>query len=284
MNLSKPSLSEQLSLEETLDVLARSALVDGIAEFGSRTAQASTPASDYDLLLLVRQLPRPVFQMLTSIQGRLADIVLVETTTADALLHSGELPQAFFDQLFARKMQTARIIVDRSGRLGQVQQLVRSAAWGAMLAEARSNASLSGIWFWQCFGLLQLERMAQSTDPLHQTAVDMLLTACLAGTWRNYFDIRALDWNGEKAALRYWSEHDPGYHQLVLACLRASGGHERLLAYRSLVEQTIQPIGRPLQRGETAVALAQPIATETDVALVLDYWDELFRLQGTTSA
>lgn len=39
-------------------------------------------------------------------------------------------------------------------------------------------------------------------------AADMLLTACLAGTWRSYFDVRALPWDGEKAALRHWMAHD----------------------------------------------------------------------------
>ncbi len=244
MKLSTPSFSDQLSLNDTIEYLTQSALVDGIAEFGSRASQDVSAASDYDLLILLTSLPMRVFQLLTTIDGRLADIVLVETETADSLLATGERPTALFEALFARKMQTARIHYDRSGRLHRLQQLVTSPTW--------------------------------DNDPVHRLAVDMLLAACLAGTWRSYFDVRALPWDGEKAALRYWMAHDIGYYQTVQRCLGAGDAQERLVAYRALVQQTIEPIGSILRLGETAVVLAQGAAEWEDVDAILRYWNSLF--------
>ena len=97
----------------------------------------------------------------------------------------------------------------RSIHLTCVQQHVTSSSWKASHSEPPAQGALYAAWFWQSFGLLQLERMARSDDSFHLLAVDMMLTACLSGTWRSYFDIRALPWNGEKAALRYWKEHFP---------------------------------------------------------------------------
>ena len=276
MNLSIPSISEHLSLSETITRLSQSPLVDGIAEFGSHTADHFSPTSDYDLFVLMTHLPLRVFQMLTTIQGRLADIVLVEAETADTLLATATYPTTLFETLFTRKMQTAHIRFDRSGRLKQLQHVVTSPAWQATATPAAPRTTWPAIWFWQSFGLLQVERMAQSQDPVHRLAVDMLFTACLSGTWRSYFDVRARPWDGEKAALRYWMEHDDAYFQTVQACLGATNRNERLRAYRALVQQTIQPIGAILRVGETAVVLAQAEHKDTEVHVMLRYWNSLF--------
>src|SRR6266511_2136640 len=239
MKLSTPSFSDQLSLNDTIEYLTQSALVDGIAEFGSRASQDVSAASDYDLLILLTSLPMRVFQLLTTIDGRLADIVLVETETADSLLAT-------------------------------------SPTWDAPPAASAAMSAWPSIWFWQSFGLLQIERMAQSNGPVHRLAVDMLLAACLAGTWRSYFDVRALPWDGEKAALRYWMAHDIAYNQTVQTCLGAVERQARLAAYRALVQQTIEPIGPILRLGETAVVLAQGAAEWEDVDAILRYWNSLF--------
>jgi hypothetical protein len=251
--------------------------VDGIAEFGSRAARQEDAASDYDLLVLVNGLPARVFQLVTSINGRLADIVLVETETVDALLAADDLPEErSFEALFARKMQTARILYDASQRLHRIQQRVASPAWAEMHASAGSSElELHAVWFWQSFGLLQLERLSRSQDPLHLTAFDMMMASCLPGTWRSYFDIRGIAWEGEKAALRYWAAHDAGYLQAVKRCLETEDRIERASAYRALVEQTLAPIGRPLAQGETALILASATASRTDVEDVLRYWNAL---------
>lgn len=274
--LSAPSISDDLSLDETIERLAQSALVDGIAEFGSRAGQQVGGASDYDLLILVTHIPVRVFQMVTTIHRRLADIVLVETETADTLLATGERPTTRFESLFARKMQAASIRYDRSGRLARVQCLVTSPQWEAARNDTVPAETLYNIWFWQSFGLLQLERMAKSQDPLHRSAVDMMFSACLSGTWRGYFELRALAWDGEKAALRYWGRHDPGYLKLVKACLERANRDDRLAAYRNLVQRTLEPIGNALRAGETAVVLAQAWSGPTDIQTALDYWNGLF--------
>jgi hypothetical protein len=173
-------------------------------------------------------------------------------------------------------MQTARILYDASGRLQRVQQMVTGAAWEATSASAPSVTSLYGAWFWQSLGLLHLERLLQSSEPISLTAFDMMLSSCLSATWRAYFDVLGLPWEGEKAALRYWSEHDAGYLQDVRRCLELSDRADRLASYRDLAARTLAPIGPVFGKGETAVALSGSEDVAADVQRTLRFWDALF--------
>ena len=116
----------------------------------------------------------------------------------------------------------------------------------------------------------------QSYDTVHATVVDMMVTSCLPGTWRAYFDLRGLIWQGEKAALRYWTAQDPEYFALVQKCLDTQDRLERVAAYRALMERTIQPIGAPFNKGETALLLEDPSNHASHLRMTLDYWNGLF--------
>lgn len=280
---SAPSVSDHLSLEEVIARLAASPLVDGLAEFGSRAAGQDSPMSDYDLLVLAYGIPARVFQMVTTVGGRLADIVLVETETADALLAASDPPApGSFEALFALKMQTARIRYDASGRLHAVQQRAGGPEWAAQGAGGLPESDLYAAWFWQSFGVLQLEQLAQSQDQLHLTAFDMVLASCLPGTWRSYFSIRGIPWEGEKAALRYWSEHDADYMGILHRCLEAGSRPGRLTVYRELVAQTLSPVGSVFGRGETAAILSGSHDVAADVQRTLKFWDSLVGLLPKT--
>jgi predicted nucleotidyltransferase len=92
--------SDELSLEQVIAALSASPLVDGVALFGSRVAAHDNPISDYDLLLLVTDLPVPIFQMFTHIGGRMADLVFADTASADRSLTLHEpIPANTFDAL-----------------------------------------------------------------------------------------------------------------------------------------------------------------------------------------
>jgi hypothetical protein len=108
--LSTPSVSGDLSVVELAARLKASLFVEGGAEFGSRV-RPGKPHSVYDLLILAHGIPARVFQMVTIIDECLADIVLVDTETTDALL--------------AQKMRTSRILYDALGGLAPS----RHASW-----------------------------------------------------------------------------------------------------------------------------------------------------------
>jgi predicted nucleotidyltransferase len=269
------SLSNNLSFAEVIDLLKASPQVDGIATFGSHAVNQANPASDYDLLILVRGLPVAVFQMITTIDGRLADIVPVDVALADRLLVEGVAAcQDRFDRLFVQKMCTAHILFDRTMRLTGIQRLSQAFQQANVQPPTLDPANAYSVWFWQGFGLLHLERMAASLDPIHQAAADMMLASCLVGTWRAYFEIRNMPWAGEKAALHYWLQHDAACYALVQDVLAASDRTVRLNTYKRFVSYVLEPIGASLQKGQTAVIL-NGSNSDNRVSAVVAYWNDL---------
>ena len=116
----------------------------------------------------------------------------------------------------------------------------------------------------------------QSYDTVHATVVDMMVISCMPRTWRANFDLRGLVWQGEKAALRYWAVHDQDYLALVRKCLDTQDRPQRVAVYRVLMERTIQPIGAPFNKGETALILEDPSKHASHLRMTLDYWSGLF--------
>ena len=273
MPLLRDSLSNHLTLEAALAQLAADARVDGLALFGSRAGAAAKPASDYDLLILVSSLPVRIFQMLSYIDGRMADVVFVLTEQADRLL-DGAAPSAANTQdgRFLLKMRTAQIIYDASGRLARAQTLARHGGWLAPVAYADQY----GPWFWHNFALIQMARMAQVDDPAYQTAVDLMLCGGLSTICRVYYQIRDLPWEGEKVAARYLQQHDAHYLALLRECLAAGDRARKLELFGQLVAETLRPAGELWQPGVTAVALDEPARTPGAVQAALDFWQSLF--------
>ena len=274
--ISTPSISDQLSLEETVARLGASAQVVGVAEFGSHTTGHANSASDYDLIVLATALPAPFLQLVTTIGGRLADVILVSVEIADHILTAtAPLQPTSIEAVVVRVIGTAHIRYDPSERLHKVQQLATTGAeWKAQPSANENNLRMYMAWFGQSLGLLHLERMAQSQNPIHLTAVDLKLAAGITGAWQSYFEIRQIPSKNEKAALRYWAEHDPEYLQTILRCLALQDRNEKLAAYRDLVERTLASVGKVFHKGETAVMLTN-LNSSAEVQQVLNYWESL---------
>jgi predicted nucleotidyltransferase len=271
--LLKESLSNHLTLEAALARLAADDRVDGLALFGSRAGEAALPSSDHDLLILVSELPVSIFQMLSHIDGRMADIVFVLTAQADRLLAGGAPVATNTNEgRFLLKMQTAQIVYDASGRLARAQALAQQGGWQA----ASKYADQYDPWFWHNHALIHIKRMAQADDSVYQTAVDLMLCGALHDICRAYCRLRHLPWEGEKAALRYFQQHDPAYLRLLRDCLAAAERPRKLALFEQLVTETLRPVGQTWQPGCTAVILDAPDANAAQIETALDFWQSLF--------
>lgn len=272
--------ANHLTLSDTLTHLSAADNVDGLALFGSLpdpSAYTLNPASDIDLLILVNNAPIQIFQMLTHIDGHTADIVFVETSTADALLEKREpVPMASFEGMFIQKMQTARIVHDKSDRLRRIQEYAQTRSADPLFLPT-NESDLYAIWFWLNLGLHHLKRMSLNPDPVYQTAVDITLMGALSSIGRDYCRIRNIAWQGEKAAIRYWMTHDPDYLDLLRACISDGERAGKLTRYEQLIARTIEPIGALWKEGATAVYLRDKPHTTPNLDIALQFWEGLLQ-------
>lgn len=278
MQLLPLSPANSLTLAETLARLRTHPLVDGLALFGSQTTDSPSPVSDYDLLILVREQPVRIFQMLTYIGERMADVVLVETEMVDRLLASpAPVAAASWEGMFLQKMRQAEIRYDVSERLERAATYAAKQAQNEQLFTPTTISERYSDWFWYNHSLLHIKRMAAAADALYQTAVDLMLLGGLAAICRVYARTHNLVWEGEKAALRYLQAHDPGFVVLLRACLAATDRQQKIALYEQLVTQAIDPTYGVWSPGITAIYLTDPPQDAERLGQALQYWEELLR-------
>ncbi len=236
----------RLDLEALVARLSRRESVDGIVFVGSTGTSALRPNSDYDVVVIIDEPELPLLVGLTTVDGRLTDLLFATVAEVEGLL-SGARPGAdAWPARLARWVAQGRIVFDRSGRLQRLSQL---------LAEAPLVADLQGgsheTWFSLNYDLAHNRRLAASTDPADRTALQIRLLYAVKELVTGYFRLRAVEWSGEKAAVRYLAEHDPGYLATLRACLDEIVPDGRMAPYETLAERTLGPFGGVWKPGHT---------------------------------
>lgn len=268
-----------LSLDAVVARLAGRRAVEGVLTIGTTRGDRLTPASDYDLVVVLAQRPVPVRVGLGSIGGRLADLLFVEEQTVrDILDRDGPFaPDEWIGRVV--RWRAGEIRFDRHGLLRAAQDKVRT---GAPLRPA-GDRDVYGVWFGINFNRKQTERMLAAADPVYLEAVDLRLTYMVMQAVTGYFTVRRLLWDGEKAALRHLRQHDPAFHACLAAFFTASDRGERFRRYAELARRALEPVGVDWADGETAFTLdsaATPdergdLSPQDLIRQALAWWDDL---------
>jgi predicted nucleotidyltransferase len=276
MLFTRRAISHSLTLDETLARLAASPLVDGLALFGSRPFGDADPVSDYDLLVLVNQVPERIFQLFTYIHGRMTDVVVVETEMANQVLADRtQVAAASFEGMFLLKLHRAQIVYDASGRLRRGQEMVLRDGALAERLQPPAFAARYAAWFWQNHISLHLQRIAPAEDVAHRVAFDLMMAAALSDIGRAYMTVRALPWQGPKDFARHLEMHDATFLARLRECLDETNQVRKAEMYAWLAQQATAPAGEAWKPGVTALYLADPARLETHTEEALTFWEAL---------
>lgn len=267
-----PATSNNLSLADVLARLAQHETVQGVLTIGTTAGDRLTPASDYDVVIVVPELAGLEPYGITYIDGRLTDLLFVTTAQLDQILALSQ-PVDSRDWLgrIIRWFEDGTIVFDRQGRLRAVQDKVRTASY----LLPTDNDTRAG-WWRVNYNLAQTRRMLASEDPVYLITADLRMA--LYGPTDllfNYFDIRNLPWNGDKDAVRYLLEHDPAYVDLFRQFIAESNRARRMALYEALARRTVAPVGDLWKAGTTALALGRPSDLQHPPEQLLSIWDEL---------
>jgi hypothetical protein len=265
------SQTDTLTLDEVVARLVRHEVVRGIVLVGSTGGGGVTAVSDYDLLLILSQMPVPLHVLLTTIDGRLADIIFSDEAFIEQLLARDEIvPDEVVTASKLNWLGNGRIVYDADGRLAQAQAKIAEGTW----QEAVSEPAIYRVWQGIQYNYLQTKRMLLSEDTVYGTAVDLRLTYMLADVWLGYFTVRRLPWRGEKEAVRYWQVHDPHFLALFQQYQITTERREKFDLYWQMAQQALEPVGGLQDEALVLVALAG--AWEMgDVETAVNFWCEL---------
>lgn len=266
------SETESLTLDEVIGRLAAQENVRGIVLLGSTAGASLTADSDYDLLLILAQLPVPLQVIFTTIDGRLTDLIFSDMQFIDHILGDGQLdPDLPAIGNLMNWLQKGEVVHDSSGYIRLAQTKLKDGMW--LLPP--DQKAIFNVWKGIHYNYYQTKRMLASADPIYQTAVDLRLTYMLTDVWFGYFVVRQLPWEGEKKAVRYWQTHDPDYLALFQKYLMAADRQQRFGVYTELAQRALEPLGGLADTPTTMVTLQGDDWRVADLEEAFDLWHRL---------
>ena len=271
----KPILSQSnsMSLDEVLIRLSRSSHVEGVLTLGSTRAGELHPHSDYDLLVVLSQMPVPLRVILTTIDGRLTDVLFAHTDLITQIV-SGHYKRARTadEGSLVERLKTGEVIHDRDGRIRQAQSILADQEWLVKPNDSEVyDRAVHGIHY----NYQQNKRYLECDDPAYQLVLDFRLHYSLTQVLWDYFIVRRIPWQGEKKAFAYWREHDPKYLALFEAYHATTNRHEKFAIYTEMAEQTLKPIGGMWPAQAVNVALDVDEFNLDDVEKAILFWQSL---------
>lgn len=265
------SKSNTIKLKDLLKKLAAHAQVDAVLLIGSTGAGKMDKTSDIDLLIVLNEMPVPLFSVFTWIGGRMGDVYFISAAQVDEYL---EKEDAFpvlgmGSRLVYWLHHTGLITYDNSRRLTRLREKTKRGDWVII-----NDDMVYRAWFSVNYNLRQNSRMINSTDPEDQAMLDLRLLYCTADLMTAYCAIRRIAWRGEKVMIQYWQKHDPAYWELFQKYLNAPDRSQRIAFYQELAAATLKPIGGVWNQEITAVLPTEDVNADL-IKRGLTFWEEL---------
>ena len=245
------AVTQHVTLVEVIDRLRQRNEVAGILLMGSVVTGQLTLKSDYDILLVLDHLSTPTKLITTWIEGRFAEIYCTTMAAIERVIAEPELWEAGSEEeALIRWLRDGQVRHDRTGVLQRGQDISRTAP-----AAVADDVTIYRGWWGIGYNATHLRRYASSNDPVGQAAANVKLLFCLFQVIAHYFTMRRLPWRGEKAAMRYLTEHDPGYFALLQRCFAELDLNRKIELYEKLAARTVAPVGNFWSREQSATAI-----------------------------
>jgi len=266
------SHSHFLSLDEVVARLTHHGEVESIAILGSGATGTLTPASDYDILVVLAFAPVPVSLVLTTIERRLAEVVFFSADTIEQWLSMETFDTESYAGSMLRRLQKARVAFDRTGHLTQLYEKALSSSW----QEQHDQQQVWEAWFNCNYDFLHTKRLLSSSDPVYGLAGELRLLRVIYDLWKAYFLVRQVPWQGEKEAIRYLLRYDPDHLALLQQCVAEANRERKVQLYEKVAELTLAPLGALWNSDATAIEVqtegeAQPELLQAAFA----WWEQL---------
>ncbi|MEZ4860628.1 MAG: DUF294 nucleotidyltransferase-like domain-containing protein [Caldilineaceae bacterium] len=271
------SSTNQSTLDQVITTLAQQTIVDGLIVVGSAGRKEMTPASDYDLVLILGEMPVPLHTGVTYIDGRFTDLVFHTSEQIEQIL-AATTPFDFWDWTgrLVGWLLEGQVCFDRYSRVGAAQAKARNGTW---LASADNQAAY-GAWQRINYNLAVVRRYLSSTDPNYLVAADMRMAIYgPQDLFWNYFAVRGLPPASEKQQIHYLQQHDPAFLARFNRFLAEPNRSEKFRLYEELAAEVLAPVGRLWQDGETVLNLTAEVVTPAMEQQALSLWESLIHPQ-----
>ncbi|WP_420643547.1 hypothetical protein [Candidatus Leptofilum sp.] len=267
--LIRPSVTAELSLDELVERLRQQADIDAILLAGTTGQETLKPYSDYDLLIVLNELPQPPSLIITTIDGVLTELYFLTAAAADEMLANPQTIEAnTLHGAFVSMITKGKIVHDATGRLAKLRHIAPKTRFDNILEH-----QIYGAWYSVTYNHAQNLRYFHSGDSLYWEALQCRLLYCISNCLSAYFTLRKLPWRGEKEAIRYLRAHDPDFLALFQTTITAGGLEQQFPKYEQLVGQCV-PDGMPQWPASYTVVQPQAGLTSERINQLVKLWQE----------
>lgn len=257
-----------LNLTQTIKNLESKPEVDAVFITGSQ-GNEHKPYSDIDLVIILKNHAYDLTSLYTWIDDKFADIFFFDYTDLERIETSKELPGNAMDAVFVSWLQKATVQFDKSGKLTNLKDRVVELA--NKIGIPKSEKDL----FWQKinYNFVSNTRYFESNDPLYNEALEVRLLYSVSEVFTGYFEFRDILWRGEKSAMKYLKESDPGFYNAFISYTKASSLKEKFNAYVALVKLVFVGSYRLWSKGN--IFPQSKDRTKANNQDLVEYWEKL---------
>lgn len=260
-------------LIDLVDRCAAYPLVEAVLVVGSLARGPLGPASDYDLLLVLRELPAPLRAVLTTWANRQAEIFFIPIGLPAAILARGTpLVRDSDDAFVAQWLRDGALAFDRHGRVAALQRAFRAADW----IRPPEPADQYALWFKLNSYVRQLRRLVASPDPVDRLAAEFKLAQAGSELLLAESVLHGRPWQGPKHALRRLALAEPEQFAAWQGLFAAGSLPDRLARWQRLAAVILAPLGGLAPPDQPSFQLAPGTRpTHAALASVRRFWTDL---------
>ena len=185
-----------------------------------------TPASDLDLIVILDKNSEGIKSVFTTIGNHFSDVFFFDVDFLNQLSKKREVLGNTFDGMFVAWLSTSEIAYDTEHLLRNLKEKIAASHF----TQKVSDVEKTDVWVKTNYNFIANSRYYNAGDKLYRRALELRLLYSVSELITAYFSFRGMPWRGEKAAVRYFEEHDKKFLE-TFRKYSASGSLEKKMKY-----------------------------------------------------
>jgi predicted nucleotidyltransferase len=227
-----------ITLKEITTQLEANPAVDAVFLTGSFAQGTSSPSSDMDLVVILKENNKQIRSVYTWIDGVFADIFFFDHANIERIKNANKIASSSpeLESSFVVWLSKSKIIFDKTGEITNLKTdttLIEKC--GVLENEKNSIAQRIN------YNRVANKRYFLSDDPHYHEALALRLLYSVSELVVGYLTLRGISWEGEKHAINYLKEESLDFYNFFLSFLNSKDLTSRYQAYESMCEKVFPP-------------------------------------------
>jgi len=226
------------TLKEITAQLEANPIVDAVFLTGSFAQGISSPSSDMDLVVILKENDKQIRSVYAWIDGVFADIFFFDRTTIARIKSADKIASSSseLESSFVAWLAKSQILFDKTGEITNLKAdptLIQKC--GVLENEKNSIAQRIN------YDRVANRRYFLSNDPRYHEALFLRLLYSVSKLTVGYLLLRGIPWEGEKSTVAYLKEKASAFYNSFLNFLQAKDLSNKYQAYEAMCEKVFPP-------------------------------------------